>query len=313
MTPHAPPPAGAIRTRVLVLLIVLIVCGAVGTVILSHFLQADDKPAANLPPGVASAATTLETAHYTIVSNATPEQTALVGQAVESLYAAYTEFFRDQLKLAANPPKLKLMLFKDRAEFKAHNTSQPWAEAFYRAPWSYAYFDAGANNPYHWMLHEATHQLRNEVARFPKAKWSDEGLATYFSTSRIRDGKLVLGEIDPDTYPIWHLRGLTLTGNLQEDIRKGRIIPLRDLRADTGPPVGQYVNLYYIEYWSLSHFLLHYDNGRYSGQYKALASWGLLADGINSDAALESLQEAWYRYLLELAEPGAGSVRAKVR
>lgn len=46
MIPHSPPPVGAIRTRVLLLLIALIVCGAVGTVILSHFLRADDKPAA---------------------------------------------------------------------------------------------------------------------------------------------------------------------------------------------------------------------------------------------------------------------------
>lgn len=39
MTLHSPPPAGAIRTRVLLLLIALIVCAAIGTVILSRFLD----------------------------------------------------------------------------------------------------------------------------------------------------------------------------------------------------------------------------------------------------------------------------------
>ncbi len=47
MNPHTPPPAGAVRTRVLVLLIVLIVCGVIGAVIVSHFLMRDETPAAN--------------------------------------------------------------------------------------------------------------------------------------------------------------------------------------------------------------------------------------------------------------------------
>ncbi len=309
MNPHASIPVGAIKTRVLILLIALIVCGVAGTVILTHFIKPGRKPdavtaaqpatpRADLPPGIAAAALTLETTHYVISSNATPEQTALVAQAVESLYAAYTTFFREEIALAPRPPKLKLMLFKDQAEFKAHNTSHPWAEAFYRAPWSYAYYDAAAKNPYHWMLHEATHQLRNEVAHFPKVKWIDEGIATYFSTSHIRDGKLIPGDVDPDTYPIWHLRGLTLTGDLQDDIRKGRIIPLRDLMADTGPPVGRNVNLYYIEYWSLTYFLFHHEDGKYAKQYKTLiAQEGSLEGFEKLVEPAERIQSAWYEYL----------------
>ncbi|MCL1635714.1 DUF1570 domain-containing protein [Luteimonas sp. SX5] len=325
MTPHSPMQVGAIKTRVLILLIALIVCGVAGTVILSHFMKADRKPAAvtatqpaapraDLPPGVQSAALTLETTHYVIVSNATPEQTALVARAVESLYDAYTTFFRNEIALAPRPPKLKLMLFKDQAEFKAHNTSQPWAEAFYRVPWSYAYYDAAAKNPYHWMLHEATHQLRNEVAHFPKVKWIDEGIATYFSTSRIRDGKLIPGDVDPDTYPIWHLRGLALTGDLQGDIRKGRIIPLHDLMADTGPPVGQNVNLYYIEYWSLTHFLLHYGDGRYASLFKRLAASGdATRDGLVGIEPMESLQLKWFEYLQQAASKNMEVFRVRAR
>lgn len=308
MSTHSPLPVGAIKTKVLILLIVLIIVGVAGTVIFTHLLKAERKPdaaaitspvqPANLPPGVTSAANTIETAHYVIASNATPEQTALVAQAVERLYTAYTAFFSDEIKLGANPPKLKLMLYKDQAQFKAHNTSQPWAEAFYRAPWSHAYYDADSKNPYHWMLHEATHQLRNEVARFPKTKWIDEGLATYFGTSHIREGKLVPGAIDVDTYPIWHLRGLALTGSLEDDIRKGRIIPLRDLIAGTGPDIAQNVNLYYIEYWSLSHFLFHYGDGKYAKQYKTLITQeGSLTSFEKLVGPTERVQGEWYEYL----------------
>ena len=44
MTSHSPLPVGAIKTRVLILLIVLIVCGVAGTVIFTHLLKAERKP-----------------------------------------------------------------------------------------------------------------------------------------------------------------------------------------------------------------------------------------------------------------------------
>lgn len=45
MSTHSPLPVGAIKTRVLILLIALIVCGVAGTVILSHFIKkSEHKP-----------------------------------------------------------------------------------------------------------------------------------------------------------------------------------------------------------------------------------------------------------------------------
>ena len=40
-------------------------------------------------------------------------------------------------------------------------------------------------NPYHWMLHESVHRLNREVAHLQLGKWLGEGLAEYFSTSRL--------------------------------------------------------------------------------------------------------------------------------
>lgn len=55
MSTHSPLPVGAIKTKVLILLIALIVCGVAGTVILSHFIKksgykADATHAAMLVP-----------------------------------------------------------------------------------------------------------------------------------------------------------------------------------------------------------------------------------------------------------------------
>ena len=91
------------------------------------------------------------TAHYTILSSATAAQTERVAQAVEALHAAYAGFFREAP--AAGDARLELVLYRDRGEFKAHNRSSPWAEAYYLPTRCHAYYADGAPNPY--SLHAA--------------------------------------------------------------------------------------------------------------------------------------------------------------
>jgi hypothetical protein len=266
--------------------------------------SAATKPAslatqAPLPPNVRR----LETAHYLIHSSATEEQTAHVAEAVEALHVAYTRFFADMSSMQPNPAKLQLVLYKDQAEFKAHNRSSPWAEAYYLPPRSHAYYGDG-DNPVHWMTHEVTHQLNREVAHFRRTKWIDEGLADYFGSSWIADGKLVPGSIDPATYPIWWLPKLQLTGNLQDDISTGRIIPLRAIvSGNGGPDINRNVNLYYIEYWSLTHFLFHYQDGKYAAQYRQLiATDGTLENFERLIGPIDRIQVEWYAYLQAVAK-----------
>ena len=247
----------------------------------------------------AQSATTLRTRHYIIRSTATPSQTALVAAAVESLHDAYIAFFPD-LPVGSRDAKLKMVLYRDQREFKANNRSRPWAEAYYRTPTCYAYYADGQPNPYHWMVHEATHQLNREVAGFKRTQWMDEGLASYFGASRIEHGRLLPGTIDTNTYPIWWLTSLALSGDLEDDIAKGRIIPLRELVSGTGPDIGQHVNLYYIQFWSLSHFLFHYNDGQYAARYrKLIAEGGSLEDFEATIGPIDRIQRQWYAYLRE--------------
>jgi hypothetical protein len=294
---------------------VIILCGLIGLAGRHYWLQSASH-SAEARPTIASlanhstlhrAAATVETRHYTISSTATPSQTALVGNAVESLYETYAEFFGDAFKTSPDASRLQLVLYKDQGEFKANNRSKPWAEAYYRPPICHAYYADGGPNPYHWMLHEATHQLNNEVAHFPRTTWTEEGLASYFSTSRIEQRKLVPGKIDANAYPIWWLPSLFLTGNLQDDIRGGRIIPLRNLIASGRDDIGKNVNLHYIEYWSLTHFLFHYRNGLYSDRYRQLIKLGgSLEDLERLLGPVDKIQVQWYGYLQELRSASYG-------
>jgi hypothetical protein len=268
--------------------------------------------AATQHPAPLPRSTTIETAHYAITTTAGDEETRLVGEAVENLYTAYAAFFAARHSATTTNAKLQLTLYKHQGEFKANNRSIPWAEAYYLRPVCYAYYARGEANPYHWMVHEATHQLNTEVASLKKAKWIDEGLATYFGTSRIERGKLLPGRIDPHTYPIWWLSDSELTGDLDADIKAGRWIPIRALiTGKDAPNIASNVNRYYIQYWSLSHFLFQGENGRYADAYRQLiAEGGSLANFEKRIGPADKIEYEWYRYLrgktAELAPQSSG-------
>lgn len=241
----------------------------------------------------------LETAHYRIESRASGEETRKTADATESLYRAYLRFFELPDKLRDN--KLRLVLYRDRADFKRHNRGSPWAEAYYRPDTCHAYYARNAANPYHWMLHEATHQLNREVAGLQRRAWIEEGLATYFGASRLESGELIAGSIDPAAYPIWWLPKLPLSGDLKRDVGEGRFIALRVLiTGSDGPPIDRHVNEYYVGYWSLTYFLFHYDGGKYADGYrKLIANGGGIDDFETLIGPVGVIEAEWYGYLRE--------------
>ena len=198
----------------------------------------------------------IETSHYKIYSTAPRQQTADTARALELLYVAYSNRLGSASGCQNIHPLLKIKLYKDRDEMRRINPGLGWAEAFYREPFCRAYYSADEINPYHWMLHESVHQLNNEVAHLKLAKWLDEGLADYFGTSKLQSDRLALGKIDLNTYPVWWLNDLATSTNLAENIKNGSVIPLRAVINDHGgPSMNEYFNLYYLHWWTLTHFL----------------------------------------------------------
>jgi len=198
----------------------------------------------------------LETRHHLIFSTGTLQQTDETAHTLELLYQAYSNRLSSLETFQGVHPKLKIKLFKDRAEFRWINPNLGWAEAFYREPYCRAYFSSAEINPYHWMLHESVHQLNREVAHLKLEKWLEEGLAEFFSTSRLTSNGLALGQIDPNTYPVWWIDELATTPDLGENIRNGSVIPLRAIITNRGgPSLNSQFNLYYLHWWTLTHFL----------------------------------------------------------
>ena len=240
---------------------------------------------------------TIETAHHAIYSSATRQQTEETAHALELLYTAYSNRLGALAGFQFPHAKLQVKLFKDRQEFRRINPGLGWAEAFYREPYCRAYFSASEVNPYHWMLHESTHQLNNEVAHLNLAKWLEEGLADYFSTSRLGSNELAIGRIDLNTYPVWWIDEIATSAELAENLRNGSVIPLRSILTNRGgPSLNRHFNLYYLHWWTLTHFI--FENSKYRERALTLTQrGGGLAVFEETIGPVEQVQAEWHAHV----------------
>lgn len=239
----------------------------------------------------------IETAHYLIWSSATESQAQDVGVATEALRDAYVRMFPP---VRPEPGKLILVLYRDRAEFESHNRSSPWAEAYYLPPASHAYVATSAANPYHWMLHEATHQLMHEISGFRPPRWVGEGFASYLGASKLTPHGLDAGNPDPNAYPVWWLHRHPMSGNRLRDAASGQFVPLRALLTGKGgPDVDRYFNSYYLCAWSLTEFLLQGNDRRYADGYLRFIAKGGGERGFEEMVGpIDRIEVAWYEDLL---------------
>lgn len=243
----------------------------------------------------------VRTPHFIIHSNAGAAQTDEIACAAETLYRGFGEVFGRELDLDEDHPRLEVILYADREQFRAAGGRIEWAEAYYSYPYCHLYYAEGEENPLHWMVHEGVHQLCGEVAGVRPPRWLGEGLACYFATSRIEGQRLLPGEIDPATYPAWWLPSMDLTGDREADIAAGRFLPLAVIvGGEGGPGVDQAVNLYYLHWWSLAHYLMEGNRGGYRAgvaEYLRAGRDGNFDAMIGPTAEIEPL---WYQHLLGL-------------
>jgi hypothetical protein len=249
----------------------------------------------------------LETEHYVITSAADRGKTEEIGRVVEMLHATYSNRFGTLPGFKHEHPKLKLRLYRDRKQFRWANPNVAWAEAYYRKPYCCAYYSKEEINPYHWMLHEAVHQLNTEVAHLSLAKWLDEGLAEYFSTSRIVNGQLLLGQIDPNTYPVWWMDELATAPDLQTNLANGSVIPLRAIITNRGgPSLNKEFNLYYLHWWTLTYFTFQSEKHREAATVLVQQGGGIEAFE-QLIGPVQTVQADWHDYVKRMKAALAGT------
>lgn len=245
----------------------------------------------------------LESEHYKALSNVSLEGTQDALSKVETLYQTYTSFWG--VNARSNDNKLLLKIYSSRKEFKRANPLSGWAEAFYSEPYCHQYIEVeNEKKPYHWMVHEATHQLNNEVSQFRLPQWAEEGIACYFSTSPMDDGKMTLGEIDWDTYPIWWLSPLGLSGDLSRDKVDKKIMSIKSIVNDEKSlKMNQHVNLYYIHWFSFVHFLLEGEQRKYREAFMAYVKTPSGLEAFEENVGpYQLIEQQWYQHLLQIID-----------
>ena len=146
---------------------------------------------------------------------------------------------------------------------------QSVGRAFYLDRAGDAYFEAGRPQPA--TTGRCTRPCTSSRARDPAsgatAGWR-KGWPAISPPASERMAACTLGMIDPTAYPAWWLTDSATT-------TIGMPIPLEVLLSGQGgPEVDTHVNQYYLSAWSLTHFLLHVDDGRYAIAYRSVPPRG---------------------------------------
>ena len=231
---------------------------------------------------------------FMIYATATLDQIDEICGVAESLYRAYADFFAADLELPAEHDDLRVRLFGTRDEFRdVVLGGQGWAEGLYDGEYCNMYYDGDSANPYHWFVHEATHQLNYEVAGLNNVQWLEEGMACYFGTSVVLDGELQLGVPDIETYPVWWMPSW--------DVRDAHIPLSTIVSGQGGPDMDQYFNDYYLHWWTLVHFLVQADDGAYrDGLIQMLDRRLRLVDFEAEVGDIDAIEAQWIDYVAAL-------------
>jgi hypothetical protein len=222
----------------------------------------------------------IETEHYTVRTNHSIEAGVALSVKLEQLYRVWKQLFvryyaseeqvvalfdvRGRAK-GIELPRHQVVYFRDRDDYNRSlarlGPTVGISAGVYVGHEHRAYFFADKDQDERTLRHEATHQLFYEsrpVAKNAGADancWIIEGIPEYMESLRREDGFLVLGGLDDERANAARVR------LLRDDFH----VPLEELtrfglkRLQTDPRIATI----YSEMAGLTHFLVHYDHGRY--------------------------------------------------
>ena len=222
----------------------------------------------------------LETEHYTVRTNLGIEAGVELGRQLERLYRVWKQLFigyyaseeqvaalfagsarRPQIQL----PRHAVVYFRDRDDYnRSLKPAFPNIEisiGVYADGTRRAYFFAGEGYQQRTLYHEATHQLFHESRRVApdvgKSRnfWIIEGIALYMESLREEDGYYVLGGFDDDR--VQAARERLLVDDFYVPLAELTSYGMLQMQSD------ERIRALYSQMAGLTHFLIHYDGGRY--------------------------------------------------
>ena len=221
----------------------------------------------------------IPTEHYLIRTNHSLEAGVALAEKLERLYRVWRQLFvryyaseaeviamfdaRPQPRPAWTPPKHRVDFYRDRNDYvralKPRFANVELSTGFYAD--GVAHFFAGEGYDDRTLYHEATHQLFHESRPVSLAVgrqgnfWIIEGVAMYMESLREADGFYVVG--GRDDVRMRDARFRLLKDDFYVPLSEFVTLGMEQLQAD------KRIRALYSQAAGLTHFLIHYDGGRY--------------------------------------------------
>ena len=150
-------------------------------------------------------------------------------------------------------------LYKDSEAYRRHPGVVPGSAGIYNGR-SLVAIAPRPGGGWRVVQHEGFHQFAHKMIRGHLPAWLNEGLADYFGAGVWTGDSLVVGLISPGSL-----------GGVKSLIESGQLMLLdKMLDMDQTTWNGQLKSSNYLQAWSMVHFLVHGDKGKYQ---KALSSY----------------------------------------
>jgi|GEM_PF-1384262 len=265
-----------------------IVCAALLLAVPASAQEGSGAPARSSLPPEKDAWIQIDTAHFTIYSNAPERRSLELGRSLERFRAVLSAY---QTTLRIDPPRPNFIyIFKNQESFDAYNLRMGGKLAeisgLFIPGWDVNYIIMSAawnRDPRPLIYHEFTHQfVDSNLSAVPA--WFDEGLAEYYSTFVGDDKRASLGKPVPE-----HVEWLS----------NHSFIPLKQL-FEQGYDPDFYTEVtrggtFYAESWALVHYFLA--NGA-----ERRGQMGSFLDGINEGLSAEASLQASFHVSLDVLQ-----------
>ncbi len=266
-------------------------------------------------PAAATELWTGTSRYYTLHTDVSREDAQRWGAHMDIVYAAYEQFFARLRPREAQQQRMNLYLLQTRAGYLQTLASlgidgTGSGGMFFRrgnASGLATYLgDRDAGEVQSVLQHEGLHQFAARYFGNELPLWANEGLAEYFGYALVVDGQLRRGIAPPH-----------VVERVRAAVTGGQDIPFADLITITSDrwranliSGGSEGGLQYAQSWSVVHFLIHADDGRYAtafSNYLTALTRGQRHQTAYAEAfgqgSEETFGQRWRAYVQEGLEP----------
>ena len=243
--------------------------------------------------------------HYWIKTDVEPD---LANRLARHLNLMYEEYARRLASLPSRTPeRLNVMIFAEQRDYQFVLRTRFGVDGagtggiFFANPSGTALAFWIETLPMrrveHVLQHEGFHQFAFSRFGGDLPPWVNEGLAEFFGEAVLADSRLVIGQTTP-----------RVIDRIKNAVEAGEYIPFRRLLSVDGPQWNAMVrdgdaSLQYHQAWSMVHFLVYGDGGKYVGafeQYLKLINAGYKSEEsfirAFGSADIEAFERQWKKF-----------------